>query len=54
MSETLFKSFMSVSQFAKRERVTVQAVRKALKEKRILGQKVGKFWIVGAAERMGR
>lgn len=43
-------NFVSVTQFAKLKGVTPQAVRKAIKEKRIWAEKVGCQWIVGRGQ----
>ena len=42
--------FISVTQYAKRHNITPQAVRKALKEYRLRGEKIGKMWIIGIRE----
>ena len=40
-------NFVSVTQFAKLKGVSPQAIRKAILNKRIWAEKVGKQWIIG-------
>ena len=40
-------NFLSVTEFAKKECVTGAAVRKAIKDRRIWAEKVGKQWVIG-------
>lgn len=41
------RNFLSTLEFSKKEGITPQAVRKAIKEKRIWAEKVGKQWVIG-------
>lgn len=47
------ENFVTVSQFAKLKGVTTQAIRKAIKEKRIWAEKVGCQWIIGRNQEYG-
>jgi len=45
-----FYGFYSVSEFAEESKVTSQAIRKAIKEKRIKAFKIGKQWAIEKKE----
>ena len=42
----LFRDYYTVSQLAKKRGVTSQAIRKAIKEGRVPGAKLGHYWLI--------
>ena len=50
MIKESIEDYVTVKEAAKLMNVTPQAIRKALKEKRVTGRKVGKIWLIKKTE----